>query len=43
MRERHGFHRTQIQDNFGGLRSHFSKHAEEMGIVIDTNTEYIMQ
>ena len=30
-------HRSDIKANRSGLGSHFSKHAEEMGIYMDTN------
>ena len=43
MRERHVNHRKEIKANQCGLGSHFSKHAEEMGIDMDINMEQIMQ
>ena len=43
MRERHGDHRAKIKNNICGLGAHFSKHAEEMGIDMNTNMEEIMK
>ena len=43
MRKRHGFHRTDIKANRCGLGMHFFRHAEKMGINMDTNMEDIMQ
>ena len=43
MGERHWDHRAKIKNNIGGLGTHFSKHAEEMAIDMDTNMEEIMQ
>ena len=43
MRERHVKHRSEIKKKRFGLGSHFSKHAEEMAIDMDTNMEEIMQ
>ena len=43
MRKRHRDHRYDIKANIGGLGAHFFKHAEEMGINMDTNMEDIMQ
>ena len=43
MRERHKYHRYEIKNNQCGLGAHFSKHAEEMGIDMDTNMEDIMK
>ena len=43
MRERHTKHRSEIRNNQCGLATHFFKHAEEMGIDMNTNMEEIMQ
>ena len=43
MRKRHEQHRYEIRRNINGLGIHFSKHAEEMGIDMNTNMEDIMQ
>ena len=43
MRKRHGFHRSDIKTNQCGLGMHFFRHAEKMGINMDTNMEDIMQ
>ena len=43
MRERHRDHRNKIKNNQFGLGTHFSKHAEEMGIDMDSNMEEIMK
>ena len=43
MRIRHRNHRNEIKNNLYGLGAHFFKHAEEMGINMDTNMEDIMQ
>ena len=43
MRTRHKDHRTQIKANRFGLGSHFFKHAEEIGIDMESNMEDIMQ
>ena len=43
MRKRHGLHRSHIKANRYGLGSHFFKHAEEIGIDMDSNMEDIMQ
>ena len=43
MRERHKYHRRDIKNNQCGLGTHFFKHAEEMGIDMDSNMEEIMQ
>ena len=43
MRKRHKDHRKQIKANSCGLGAHFSKHAEELGIDMDSNMEEIMQ
>ena len=43
MRERHMNHRKDIKNNQFGLGTHFLKHAEEMGISMDSNMEDIMQ
>ena len=43
MRTRHQCHRGEIKRNENGLGTHFSKHAEEMEIDMDTNMEEIMQ
>ena len=36
-------HRSDIKANIGGLGSHFFKHAEEIGINMNTNMEDIMK
>ena len=43
MKKRHGNHRKEIKANAFGLGTHFFKHAEKMGINMDTNMEDIMQ
>merc|ERR1712208_120234 len=43
MIKRHWDHRRDIKANTVGLGSHFFKHAEEMGINMDSNMEDIMQ
>ena len=43
MRERHRFHRYDIKANRCGLGAHFFKHAEEMGINMDSNMDEIMK
>ena len=43
MIKRHWDHRRDIKANTVGLGAHFFKHAEEMGINMDTNMEDIMQ
>ena len=43
MRKRHWDHRSDIKNDENGLGTHFSKHAEEMEIDMDTNMEEIMQ
>ena len=43
MRERHRGHRSVIKTNQFGLGAHFFKHAEEMGIDMNSNMEEIMQ
>ena len=43
MRKRHTKHRSDIKANKSGLGMHFFKHAEEMGINMDTNMEDVMQ
>ena len=43
MKKRHGEHRSDIKTNRFGLGMHFFRHAEKMGINMDTNMEDIMQ
>ena len=43
MKKRHLKHRNDIKANRFGLGTHFFKHAEEIGINMDTNMEDIMQ
>ena len=43
MRKRHEQHRYEIRRNINGLGSHFFKHAEEIGIDMESNMEDIMQ
>ena len=43
MKKRHEDHRSDIKTNRYGLGTHFFKHAEKMGINMDTNMEDIMQ
>ena len=43
MRQRHRDHRKDIKANASGLGMHFFRHAEKMGINMDTNMEDIMQ
>ena len=43
MKKRHKDHRSDIKANRFGLGAHFFKHAEEIGINMDTNMEDIMQ
>ena len=43
MRKRHAKHRDDIKANIGGLGAHFLKHAEEIGIDMESNMEDIMQ
>ena len=42
MRIRHQMHRWDIKNNTSGLGSHFFKHAEEMGINMNTNMYYVL-
>ena len=43
MGKRHKDHRGGIKANIGGLGAHFLKHAEEIGIDMESNMEDIMQ
>merc|ERR1711895_93967 len=43
MRTRHARHRDDIKTNIGGLEAHFLKHAEEIGIDMESNMEDIFQ
>ena len=43
MRKRHKMHRYEIKNNRCGFGAHFFKHAEEMGINMDSNMDDIMQ
>ena len=43
MIKRHWYHRMEIKANLNGLGAHFFRHAEEMGINMDTNMEEILQ
>ena len=43
MRKRHQSHRYYIKRNENGFGAHFFKHAEEMGINMDSNMDDIMQ
>ena len=43
MPKRHGLHQSHIKANRYGLGSHFFKHADEIGIDMDSNMEDIMQ
>ena len=43
MSKRHMAHRSEIKANRFGLGMHFFRHAEKMGINMDTNMEDIMQ
>ena len=43
MRKRHEDHRSKVKTNRYGLGSHFFKHAEEIGIDMESNMEDIMK